>query len=170
MNIKKTIINALATSFLCVGSISALASETPFKVAIIENALGSDDIISGNYNKFIKNLPSNKPINSAFESNMSLCAAYIKTAEYDKSESACTAAIKTLKLIDLPIKKSLYLKALSFSNRGVSRYLNNDIAGSIDDFTTAMLVDVNTITKSNLTLAKHGLLKEKEQNSFTLSE
>ena len=170
MNIKKIVINSLVASLLCGSSISALANEFPFKLTVIHNAVGTKDIASGNYNKFINSLPNDNTIEGAFERNMSLCAAYINTKEYDKSESACTAAINTLELISLPRKKSLYLKALSLSNRGISRYLNDDIIGSMNDFTTAILVDRNTITKSNLKIAKHGLLKEEEKSAAALSD
>lgn len=170
MNIKKRVINSLATSFLCASSISTLASEAPFKLAIIENAVGTKDIAAGDYAKFINSRSTENSIHSAFERNMSLCAAYIKTAAYNKAESTCTAAINDLKSIALPRKKSLYLKSLSLSNRGVSRYLNKDITGSMDDFTTAMLTDSNTITKNNLSIAKHASLKDDEKSSIVLSD
>lgn len=170
MNFKKMVINSLVVSFLSGSSMSILANELPFKIAVIQNAVGSKDIVSGNYSKFINSLPNDKTNDTVFEKNMSLCAAYIKIAQYDKSESACTVAINALKSIKLPKKKSLYLRALSLSNRGVSRYLSNDITGSMEDFTTAMLVDVNTITKSNLTIAKHSLLTDEEKSSVTLSD
>jgi hypothetical protein len=170
MNLKNIVINSLAASLLCGSSLSVLANEFPFKIAVIQNAVGTKDISSGNYNKFINSQPNDDTIEGAFERNMNLCAAYINTAKYDKSESACTAAINTLELISLSRQKSLYLKALSFSNRGVSRYLNDDVTGSMDDFTTAILADGNTITKSNLKIAKHGLLKEEEKSAVALSD
>ncbi len=171
MNIKKTVISTLITSALGFSSISVIANEIPFKIAVIKHASGSEDIALGKASKFIDGFTNDIGDEVFFEDNMSLCAAYIKTSTLHKSEAACTAAINSLKTINASSTKAQYLKALSYSNRGVSRYLNEDIAGSMDDFTTAILIDVNTITKSNLILMKQRLMKEEvEEHPVTLSE
>jgi hypothetical protein len=170
MSIKKIVVSILVTSFLYGNAVSASASGLPLKVALIESSSGSKHIVSGDYSKFINNLPNTNSAIGTFENNMGLCAAYIKTNEFKKSEVSCTAAINNLKLIKLPRKKSLYLKALSLSNRAVSRYLSNDISGSKEDFTAAISVDSNPITKYNLALVKDLLITDEEQNLVSLSD
>jgi hypothetical protein len=170
MSIKKTIINTLVSSFLCASSISVFANELPFKVAIIQDSTGSKDIVSGDYDKFINNLSSDNSIVSTFENNMGLCAVYIKTDQLDKSEDACTTAIQAMKSIKSFSKEYLYLRSVSLSNRGVSRYLNNDISGSIDDFTTALSIDDNAVTSRNFALVKNTLIKKDVTNREILSD
>ena len=82
MNLKNIVINSLAASLLCGSSLSVLANEFPFKIAVIQNAVGTKDISSGNYNKFINSQPNDDTIEGAFERNMNLCAAYINTAKF----------------------------------------------------------------------------------------
>lgn len=169
MKINKIILNTIFTSYLCSNSIAVLAGEIPFKIAVIENAIGSKDIAAGKINKFIQTLPVEHTKESNFESDMSLCAAYIKSQTIEKSELACTDAIKSLEAKNLSGTKAIYLKALSYSNRGVSRYLNNDISGSMGDFTTAILLDVNPITTSNLTLIKDVFLSSRMKEDYEIS-
>jgi len=155
MNIKHTLLTTLIVSSAFTSSVSARENSSSFKLAIVKDYLGSRSIALGNYAKGINYLTRNNTINSTFESKMGLCTAYIKTSNIDKSESACTSAINDLKTIKKDNKQVTYIKSVSYSNRGVSRYLNDDIAGAIEDLTTAVLIDSNPITTHNLKLAKY---------------
>jgi hypothetical protein len=116
-------------------SINATANETSFKIATIKDTLGSYS-----------------PQVITFNKNMNTCAVLTKAKKVDESESACTQAITSLKSVEGNNKKVKYLESLSYSNRGVSRYMNNDITGATNDLITAVLLDSNAITIGNLTL------------------
>jgi hypothetical protein len=155
MNIKHTLLSTIIATTAFTSSVSAVENNSSFKLAVVKGYLGSRSIASGNYAKGINYLTRKNAVNENFESKMGLCTAYIKMSNIDKSESACTSAINDLKTIKKDNKQVSYIKSVSYSNRGVSRYLNHDIAGAIDDLTTAVLIDSNPITTHNLKLAKY---------------
>jgi hypothetical protein len=155
MDIKHILLSTLITTTAFASSVSADENDSSFKLAIVKDYLGSRSIALGHYVKGINYLTRKNTDNTSFESKMGLCTAYIKISNVDKSESACTSAINDLKSIKTDNKQVTYIKSVSYSNRGVSRYLNNDIAGAIDDLTTAVLIDSNPITTHNLKLAKY---------------
>jgi hypothetical protein len=129
----KIILTTLALS----GSIAAVADETKFKIAVVKDTIGSH---STNVH--------------AFNKNMDACAAFTQAKRTNKSELACTAAITSVKSIKKNNHKVKYLESLSYSNRGISRYMNDNISGAMDDFVAAILVDSNAITRGNLKLIK----------------
>lgn len=152
MNSKSIFLKALVTTLALTSAMSATADTETFKVAIIKNALGSKDILNGNFNSSIEKLILKKKQHNNFNKNMGLCVAYSKTQNSIKSESACTAAIDNANSFRSHNKKVRYLKSLSYSNRGISRYRNGDVRGAMDDLTIAMSIDANPITESNLKL------------------
>jgi len=147
------------------GSVSAVANENTFKLAIIKDYLGSREIVNGNFTKSIAYLTRKNADNSSFELNMGLCTSYIKTHNINHSESACTAAITDLQSITADNKQVTYLKSVSYSNRGVARYLKDDFTGAIEDLITAISIDSNSITEHNLLLVKHQSNQSNQDNS-----
>lgn len=139
----------LLTTLAVTSSVSASAETVKFKMAVIKDSIGKV-----------------QPAVVSFNNNMESCTSHATRQNFGASEQACTAAIKTIESMDKSDKKVSYLKSLSYSNRGISRFLNDDISGAVDDFTTAILIDSNAITKTNLSLVKH-LSPAKSAVSFT---
>jgi len=151
-------------------SVSAVANENTFKLAIIKDYLGSREIVDGDFTKSIAYLTRKNADKSSFELNMGLCTSYIKTHDINHSESACTAAITDLQSIKTNNKQVTYLQSVSYSNRGVARYLKNDFTGALEDLTTAISIDSNSITENNLTLAKRKLSADTRDNMAGISD
>jgi hypothetical protein len=170
MNIKHFTLTTLLTTLALTGSASAIEKKPAFQVAIIKDFPGSHEISSGEFAKSIKYLTKTNVRHSSFEINMGLCVAYIKMNNTDKSEAACTKAINDAKLSKVTSQQSTYLKAVSYSNRGISRYLENDISGAIEDLTFAATIDANAITKNNLQVVKSKLMSEEPNNLIALSD
>jgi hypothetical protein len=166
---KHIVLKALLTSFVLTSPVCVLASEAAFKVAVIKKAIGSKGIIGGDYDTTINKLTSSNILKNTFENNTGLCVAYLKNKNVTKSETACTAAIKSTASMGVN-KKVTYLKSLSYSNRGVARYLNEDISGAFDDLTTAILIDVNPVTKFNLALIKQTHFESNDSLANSLSD
>ena len=164
MKIKKIFLKSLLTSLVFGSSLSAVADSDKFKIAIIGNAEGSKEILSGDFNNSIESLTKTSAVKSSFENSMGLCAAYIKTNNANKSESACSTAIDSANAMNLRSKKGIYLKSLSYSNRGISRYLNNNISGAIEDLTMAISIDTNPITKNNLIFVTKSFAETQDNN------
>lgn len=164
MKTKNVFLKTLLTSLVLSTSLTAVANEANFKVAIIGNAQGSKEILSGDFNNGIESLTKTSAAKSSFENSMGLCAVYIKTKDANKSESACSTAIDSANSMNWRSKRGIYLKSLSYSNRGISRYLNNDIAGAIDDLTMAITIDTNEITRSNLIFVTKSVTETQDSN------
>jgi len=135
MLIKSIYLKVLITTLTLSSSFIAVADETKFKIAEVKKEFGINDTSV-----------------LAFNKNMSACAELTKAKEINEAELACTAAITSVKSIKANAKKAKYLESLSYSNRGISRYLNNNLTGAQDDLMTAALIDSNSITQSNLKL------------------
>lgn len=138
------------------------------KIAIIKNAIGSKELIAGNYNEGLTKL-SNSSKQNEYEGAMGLCVANLKTHRYIEANIACSQAIDTINNIADDSYHNRYLKSLAYSNRGVVRYLAKDSYGALDDFTTALLVDNNDIVKKNLLNIKTVIFNNKD-NTIELAQ
>ncbi|MFT5758733.1 MAG: hypothetical protein ACI9LM_003481 [Alteromonadaceae bacterium] len=134
---KSKYLKVIFTTLALSSSTAAVADETKFKIAVVKDTMGNHSIHVLNFNK-----------------NMTSCVAFTQAKKTNKSELSCTAAITSVKSIKKNNKKVKYLESLSYSNRGISRYMNDDISGAVDDFIAAILVDSNAITRGNLKLIK----------------
>lgn len=148
--LKKLLLSTLIAS----SSLSAVAAEPAFQVAVVKGAIASNDIIKGNVESGLKKLTGRFKANGSYEKKMSLCVAYLQSNNTLASEPACTDSINSLNKQALKTKQALYLKSLSYSNRGVSRYKNADFDGALSDFNTAITIDKNAITENNLAFFK----------------
>ncbi|MFQ3265367.1 MAG: hypothetical protein ACI9U5_001241 [Colwellia sp.] len=170
MTTKSIIFNTLFVSITLASPISTFASDLALKVAVIKDTIASKNIIAGDSATGIKRLTRINRAEPTFENNMSLCVAYIQSNNVKKSENACSAAIKSTKSMPLHNEKVTYLKSLSYSNRGVSRYFSDDLSGAIDDLTTAISINSNPITKSNLMLVTGLSVEPNESVASLLSD
>jgi len=152
MKIKSIVCKTLLTSAILGNSLNVLAHDLTFKVAVIKNVKGSKDILSGKFDKGINSLMQNNAAEQPYELDMGLCVAYLKTNDFKNSERTCTAAINSIEKMKGSSKEIAYHKSISYSNRGISRYLDNNVSGAINDLAKAMLIDANHITKNNLKL------------------
>jgi hypothetical protein len=150
---KSTYLKIIITTLALSSSISAIADETMFKIAVVKKDIGS-----------------RKTHVLDFYKSMELCTAYIQTKNSKKSETACSVAITSAKLLPKNNNKTKYLRSLSYSNRGISRYINDDFSGAMDDLTTAILIDSNAITKGNLKLMKQSIRSVDPMDSIALSD
>ena len=151
----------IVTSLVLFSSVSAFAETLTFKVAVIEGATATKEIVAGDLINSIEKLANKNMVKNTFENNTNLCVSYLQSNNNDKSESACTAAIKSIESMRLhnkevrtSYKKIKYLKSLSYSNRGIARYLNNDFSGAIEDLMVATAINSNPITTNNLHLLR----------------
>lgn len=130
----------------------ANADDSNFKVAIIKDAAGSTDIIKGNFNESLNKM-AQTPSTAAeeFELAMGLCVANIKLSQFDAAEKDCSVAISASKTMDTSTNERNKLSALAYNNRAISRALQEDTLGALDDFTSAMLLNQSTLVNNNLT-------------------
>jgi Flp pilus assembly protein TadD len=147
MNTKTLLFNVMLTATVVANPTFASENKTRLQVAIVNGSIGSDKILSGDLDEGIKKIMYRRLNQNDYDKHMGLCVAYLKNKEFVLSESSCTDAIKYTRIVDL----RPYYKALAYSNRGVSRYLNNDLNGAINDLRLAKSIDVNSITETNLT-------------------
>lgn len=150
MKIKSIVSKTLIASLVVGSSLSAVASESALKVAVVKDFASSADILAGQFERSIKKLNKKSMVGLAFEKNMNLCVAYLKAQDFTESQAACSAAVESTEAMDLSNEKSIYLKSLSYSNRAIAKYFNDDMEGAIADLTMAAKIDENPITLENL--------------------
>ncbi|MEW6981504.1 hypothetical protein AAD001_02495 [Colwelliaceae bacterium 6471] len=122
-----------------------------FKLAIIEDAIGSDEISSGNYRQALSTLASSTSDKlSSYDRSMGECVAYLKINQYEQSDKACSKAIKLISRMKNKGEHAQYLASISYSNRAVSRYFANQDSAAIDDLTKAIAIHENKIVSDNL--------------------
>lgn len=153
MLIKSKYLKVILTTLALSSSATVLAQEAKFKVAVVKNGISHHNVHV-----------------LAFNKNMDSCAEFTQANKARKSELACTAAITSIKSIKNNSRKAKYLESLSYSNRGISRYMNDDLLGAMDDFIAAILVDSNTITRSNLKLIKQRSLTVDSTSEIALAD
>jgi len=133
----KTLIKTIALSSLLTCSAAAMASESDYKLMVIEAATAP------------------QPLEQSFNS----CALNVKSKNYAQAETICTQAIALLKDADGPKFKVRQLTSFALSNRGVARLkANNDTAAIADLYEAAQM--------SNSTMVSHNLTRAKEELSL----
>ncbi|WDE13030.1 hypothetical protein [Thalassomonas haliotis] len=132
-----------------------------FKIAVINNSSGSDDILSGKYQEGLEQITEhyrpNTGISYAWEYELGICAANLKMKQLTKAEAACSRAITTMPRQMKRSRQGRYLHSIALSNRAIVRYLSADIAGALADFNKAMTINQNSIVKQNLAVVTNSL-------------
>lgn len=155
MKIKPLLIKTLIATIVMSHSVSAMDNDLGFKVAVIKNTTGTEEILAGKYHSSIDVLTTKTFANNGFEKNTGLCVAYLKSLKLDEAELACSSAINDSKKLSLRNSHLRYLKSISYSNRAVARYINNDRKGALEDISSALLIDNNSIVTANLKRIKN---------------
>jgi len=153
----KKILATFAVAMAAATPSIAMAEEAPFKMVVMKNSISEQGMAQENLDSSIKKLTRNYSKKSSYDVNMGLCVAYLQADAMDKSVNACTAAINSKELSYLDSTKANYFKALGYSNRGISKFKNGDLAGAFNDLLIAKNTDVNTITQSNFSLIEKEL-------------
>jgi hypothetical protein len=139
------------------------------KIAVVKGALGSKEILSGEYSAGLDKISSESKLAlQDYDKAMGVCVASLKLRNYDQAKSACTKAIVAVNDLNGTSTQEKFLKSIAYSNRGIVRYLSNDSYGALSDFTTALLVDRNAIVKGNL-IAIKSLNSTKGENTLEAS-
>lgn len=156
MKNKSVVLNTIIAATLFTTSITVVANDETFKIAVIENAPESQEILEGDYEHAIATLSKAIAQNSSFDTITSLCVAHIKSKVSEGSESACTAAIETA----IDNQESSYLRSISYNNRAIARYQNNDISGAMTDLKLASRINNNPMIKANLSKLKNTVITD----------
>ena len=170
MTIKSLSLKATLTAVALASSVSAFAADNPFKVAVIKNTTATKAILAGDLSKSIETLTSKTHVKNSFEHNTSLCVAYLQSEYSEKSETACSAAIESIESASSHSKKHSYLESISYSNRAIARYLNDDFSGALADLNTALSINENSVAAGNLKLMKSKLLEDDSTSVSLLSD
>lgn len=146
-------LKVIITTLTLTGSASVIAEEVKFKLTKVKSHVGIQSADSRNFNK-----------------SMNSCVELAKFENTIESEQACTKAIEVMESINVHTSEAIYLKSLSYSNRGISRYMNDDLVGAKADFIAATHIDSNNITKSNLMLLNKLSMSKESNNEIELAD
>lgn len=142
-------IGLLLTALLISFNSVAESKQLRLKLAVVEYATGSKEIIKGDYAHGLKKLEKAQSTERVkFDIATGLCAAKVMTREFEKAKPFCNQAIDVYK--GRTSSKYHYLTSIAYSNRGVVRFKLGDAIGAEDDLKLAASIDENSIVKSNL--------------------
>lgn len=167
MKMLKTTASAIALSTLISTTTMASDNLNGLRIAVIKDALGSDEILNGHYSSAMTRLAEANTTGD-FEHSMGLCVANIKLEEWKLATQACTKSIEVLQPMLATNGRAKYLMSVTYSNRAVARYLANDTHGALDDLSTAILIDDNKLVKNNLLQLKYSMASIPTENIETL--
>jgi len=162
--------NTLLATLLFSTTHVTLANDAIFQVAVIKGAMGTADITKGEVALGIKKLTTSESSKDFYDRKMNLCVAYLQSTQSNKTESACTEAIDSIKSIKRQSSKVRYLTSLNYSNRGVARYKQNHLSAALKDFEFAVTIDNNPITAGNLQKIRQFLPVNKVEKIAVLSD
>lgn len=131
--------------------------DLPFQVAVIKNAVGSTAIVKGEYEKSISDLTTT---DSAFETQLGLCAANVKLGKYKLADIACSKAIEYISTEQVKTSRSAFLASIAYSNRGIVKHYLRDKVGAFKDFNMALSFDANNVVLMNLKALNVATLKK----------
>ena len=157
---------AISTAAVADVSTPESLSMNGFKIAVIKNSTGTDDIVSGNYLSGINHIKSGADTTSTFEKSMGLCVANLKVNRLEEAELACTNAIESISVAtgfacnSKDNRHNKYLKSLAYSNRGIVRYQSNDPLSAIEDFNTAAKLSNRMYIKDNISVIKTAMASD----------
>ncbi len=160
MKLSKLVSTTLpAALVLCSASALASSSFEGLKVAVIKNAVGSSNVVAGDYHQVIRESEQKSTTADEFSTTMSLCAAHIKTYKLEAAERSCSDAIEFIPAKATRGRHGKLLKALAYSNRGIARYLNKNHDGAFEDFVKATSISDDKIITDNVEYFKSALIK-----------
>ncbi|QDE32814.1 MULTISPECIES: hypothetical protein [Shewanella] len=154
---KKSIVNGLICATLVLtASTSVMADEqtskttsNAYKMVLIEDVPGVDALQFGDVKEGLTaTLSASKFAVDEYSRNVNLCAGYIKLADMEKAEKACSAAVKSART--QPAIPSMTVRAYAYNNRGVMKLMSHDSLGALADFKHAAEVDNNGIYQHNV--------------------
>ena len=177
---KKLTYKSLLASTFIVASVGAFANlnETPapsynnlssaFKIAIVKNAVGTDDILDGNYNESLTRLNAvSLTSEDAFDKAMGVCVANLKMGKYEVAEKACSTAIIHIEATGNDYRHTRYLKSIAYSNRGIVNHFLGSKADAFSDFNAALSYDANDVVMENLKALNIASLKKELKPATT---
>ncbi|WP_448211295.1 hypothetical protein [Colwellia sp. MEBiC06753] len=160
--VKATLLVAVATfvgisaNTVVANTMDSSTSLRGLKVAIVKDAIGTQDIVSGDYRSGLNKIASTTArVASPYDQAMGACVANIKLKKLAQANSDCSQAINAIDEVSGRSRQKEFLKSMAYSNRAIVRYLAQDNIGALDDLTSALLVDDNEIVKSNIMAFKH---------------
>lgn len=120
-----------------------------FQVAIIEDAAGSKEILSGRYKEGLKKIAKKKNRKDLkFNMAMGSCAANIMLRELEQAVKDCSEAIEFHSR--LAGNRDEYLISIAYSNRAIAYYLSGEKSVAAKDFKQASDLNKNIIVQQNL--------------------
>lgn len=172
MKIKPLLLTSIISSVLAIAPTASMASEDTLKVAVIKSEESISNLSKDEYKEIIAELSNSKKKSkyNNFEENTTLCVAYLKTKNNIETEAACSSAIESAQTLDTHNKRTSYLKSISYSNRAVARYFNNDVVGAMSDLAQANAIDANSISKANLEIMNSKLEHSGYDDSTSLAD
>lgn len=153
---KKAFIILIAT-FCCL-NLHAKNSDSLFKVAVVEDAAGTKEIMKGRYRLGLEKLNKKSSVLAQkYDTAMGACVANLMIKELTLAAENCSEAVEVYK--SKKGSQYRYLTSVAYSNRAVAHYKLGHFDSAVSDLETAASIDDNELVLENLTFLKSKLEK-----------
>ena len=156
IELKKALIVLMAT-FCCL-NLQAKGNQSIFKIAVVEDAIGTQEIMKGRYRLGLEKLSTKSARSfSQYDIAMGECVAKLMIKQLTQASESCSNAIEVYK--SKKGSQYRYLTSVAYSNRAVAQYKLGKINSALKDLELAASIDDNDIVLENLTFLKSKLEK-----------
>ncbi len=156
MNIKLKKILIVIIASLCCFNLNAKDNKQQFKVAVVDGATGSNEILKGRYRLGLEKLGKKAGVvSSRYDIAMGQCVASIMLKKLGQADKSCSEAVTAYQS-----KKGThyrYLTSVAYSNRAIVQYKLGRIDSALNDLELAVSIDDNSIVLENLDFLKSKL-------------
>lgn len=139
---KNSFFAAIVCSVLCFATAQAQELNIKYRVSVYEQGPGVAELIQGDVDGAIRKAKVAAALPDPLEAYLTLCAAYLATGDLSAAETYCQDSVD---IADSQIQSRLYnntssknAAAIAYSNRGVLRAQQNDLALAQRDFASAL--------------------------------
>lgn len=157
----------LTVSFLLGIAINTASAQDAFKVAVVEDALGTLQIMDGDYQKGLKQLESRSSrARKNYDVATGACVAKIMMKDLEQAKSSCDLAVAAYS--GRSGGHYDFLNSVAYSNRSVVLFKMGDTDGALSDLKRAVSIDQNEIASTNLIFLKSKLAVNQVSSEYSL--
>lgn len=147
---KGKLITAVLLSTVCA---PIVAEETKYKMAVVENSIGSSLIKKGQFQEAIDEISAAQFVEHQeliVASFLNLCVAHTSLEQWQLADEACDSAVTQSQFLANNSAVYRRLKSVALSNRAISKIKQDDFDDALKDLIAAVELKSGDVAEDNL--------------------
>lgn len=154
IKLRKALIVLMAT-FCCL-NLQAKNNQSVFKIAVVEDAVGTQEIMKGRYRLGLEKLSTKSSRRvSDYDVAMGECVANLMIKKLETASKNCSQAIEVY--FSKKGSHYRYLTSVAYSNRAVANFKLGRVDSALKDLQMAASIDENDLVLENLSVLQSRL-------------